>query len=132
MEVDDNDGKPLFYVCAKLLSGEFLEVDLSPTAGLPGCLGAMTTVSTLKERIGALTGIQPDTMKLVFAGTMLEDHYLLSHYNVARGLSMHVMVIQRSTPFFPLAPKPDPSWGTKHEAQLLPAKRLTIPSATRS
>jgi hypothetical protein len=87
-----------------MLTGRSVRVDLSPAPN-----GPLTTLAAVKECIGRIEGMEPDEMRLIFAGKRLEDGRTLNHYGICNGSVLHVVVRLPGKVFFPFAPLPDPA-----------------------
>jgi hypothetical protein len=66
-------------------------------------------VAEVKECIAKLEGMEPDEVRLIFAGKRLEDGRTLNHYGVSNDSTLHVVVRLPGKLFFPLAPLPNPT-----------------------
>lgn len=52
----------------------------------------LTTIYELKELIQDKDGTPPDQQRLIFAGKQLEDHIMLSSYNIMEGTKLHLVL----------------------------------------
>ncbi len=120
-----------FAILAKFIDGRSFQVELSAAPDREGPRGALTTVGEVKECIGKLAGMEPDEVRLIFAGKRLEDGRTLNHYGASNGSTLHVVVRLPAKLFFPLAPVPRDSATDETFKWLDEVHNATRPRASR-
>jgi ubiquitin-protein ligase len=121
-----------FAIWAKFIDGRSFQVELSAAPDREGPRGALTTVGEVKVCIGKLAGMEPDEVRLIFAGKRLEDGRTLNHYGASNGSTLHVVVRLPGKLFFPLAPVPrdsstDETSQWLDQARKVPRQRASHP-----
>jgi ubiquitin C len=69
-------------IFVKTLTGKSIALDVEPT----------DTIESLKVKIDAREGMEPESQRLLYAGKPLEDDKTLAFYNLQRGSTIFLVL----------------------------------------
>ena len=69
-------------IFVKTLSGRTITIEVD----------AKDSISSVKAKIHDKESVPPDEQRLIFGGKELEDHYTISHYNLMRNSTIHLVL----------------------------------------